>query len=127
MSWQLPPNCGRYNHRYSRSVRMAFSVLAASLFGCTEQPAHAVPVKVIYIRAGMSRFNSDMISVGVQAENGATARKSVVNYRLSCKVGDTLKGSMRGVTLTLKAGECERPWLLAPPNRVTTLPVERGS
>ena len=81
---------------------------ALALAACAEQPKREVWAMVTSIAPIASRWNTDQLTVAVRSPDGAVGMVRVSAARLHCHVGDTVRASARGVSLTLADGFCER-------------------
>lgn len=84
-------------------------VFALALVGCGEwQPERKVMATVIAITPRLSRWKPHEVVVTLRSNKGLTAAKSVQIARLACRMGDSTLVKVRGVTLVLDDGTCER-------------------
>jgi len=54
------------------------------------------------------KWHPDEVIVTARSEDGAIGSKSVLTARLTCRVGDTIHASARGLALTLDDHACEQ-------------------
>ncbi len=79
------------------------------LAACTEQPAKKVSALVVSIGEHSNpKWNADQVVVFARSEGGIVGSKPVLRTQLNCRIGDTVQGTVRGITLTLDARACER-------------------
>ena len=86
-------------------------VLAAAIAitACSEQPKREVRAVVVDIRPHASpKWKNDELVVEARTEDGLLGTKEVMRAGLSCRVGDTVRGTAQGVSLTLDDHACER-------------------
>jgi hypothetical protein len=86
-------------------------VLAAAIAitACSEQPKREVWAVVIDIRPHASpKWKTDELVVEARTEEGLLGTKEVMRAGLSCRVGDTIRATAQGVSLTLDDHACER-------------------
>jgi hypothetical protein len=82
---------------------------AFALAGCTEQPKREAWAVVVSIAPHSNpKWDADEVVVTARTLDGAFGTKAVLLARLGCRVGDTVHGSTRGLTLTLDDRACER-------------------
>ena len=75
---------------------------------CTQLPERTVDAKVVSIVSLQSRLNNDRFVVTAQDETGLSGKKSVKKLELDCRVGDVVKATVRGISLTLDDSACVR-------------------
>jgi hypothetical protein len=84
-------------------------ILLCLLSACSEQPQREVWAVVVDIAPYSNpKWKSDELVITARAPDGAIGSKSVLAYRLSCRVGDAVHGLRQGVALTLDEKACER-------------------
>lgn len=88
-----------------------FVVLAVlwMLSACAEQPKRHVQAVVVSIAPHPNpKYDPDEVVVTARSLDGAYGSQPVPQARLSCRVGDVLPASARGVALTFDARACEQ-------------------
>jgi hypothetical protein len=88
---------------------LGLSVVAAAtlLVACTRQPVRETSAVVVNIAAGLRpRWDTDHVQVTARSSNGLLAVKDVPLAQLKCHVGDTVRASVQGITLTLDDRAC---------------------
>jgi len=92
-------------------MRSLYPALVATAFlgACSEQPKREAWAVVVSI-APLSnpKWHPDEVIVTARSEDGAIGSKSVLTARLTCRVGDTIHASARGLALTLDDHACEQ-------------------
>jgi hypothetical protein len=92
-----------------RPIRLAVLVGTIVSGACNEQPKREAWALVVSIAPRPNpQWHPDELVVTARSPDGAVGTKTVVRARLSCRVGDTVHASARGIALTLDAGACER-------------------
>jgi len=81
---------------------------ALHMSACGQLPERTVDAKVVSIVSSKSRFNNDRFVVTAQDETGLSGKKSVKKLELDCWVGDVVKATVRGISLTLDNSACVR-------------------
>ena len=88
------------------TILLAGMIAAAS---CTEQPKRETWALVVGIaRQANPKWHPDELLVTARSETGAVGTKTVETNRLTCRVGDTVRASSRGIALTLDENACVR-------------------
>jgi len=81
---------------------------ALHMLACAQLPERTVDAKVVSIVSSQSRLNNDRFVVTAQDETGLSGKKSVKKLELDCRVGDAVKATVRGISLTLDNSACVR-------------------
>lgn len=90
-------------------VPLASSLSAAALAACSQQPATHVSAVVVSIAEHANpKWDADQVVVTARSVGGVVGNKPVLRARLGCRIGDTVQGTVSGVTLTLDTRACER-------------------
>lgn len=77
--------------------------------GCSEQPARqAWGIVVSIAPRSQPKYDPDGLIVTVRSPDGVVGMKRVDASRLACRVGDTVRVTVRGINLTPAASACER-------------------
>lgn len=74
---------------------------------CSEQPARRVSATVVDIAPRVSRWHTDQVLVTARSGAGLTGEKAVDSARLTCRVGDQVEATARGVSISLDDRACE--------------------
>ena len=97
--------------RSQRDMRALYPALVATAFlaACSEQPNREVWAVVVSIAPHASpKWRPDEVVVTARSQDGAMGSKSLLTARLTCRVGDTVHASARGITLSLDDHACEQ-------------------
>ncbi|WP_325490309.1 hypothetical protein [Sphingomonas sp.] len=90
-------------------MRLSLLAGATTSAACSEQPSHEVWAVVVTIAPHATpKWHVDEVVVTARSQDGAFGSKSVLKARLSCRIGDKVRGSARGLALTLEDRACER-------------------
>ena len=90
-----------------RSTDLSFLVAATVLVGCTEQPVHQTSAVVVNIATGLRpKWDTDKVQVTARSLDGLVTVKDVPLAQLKYHVGDTVRASVQGITLTLDGRAC---------------------
>lgn len=90
MSWHMPLAC---------------SLLISA---CVQQPERIVDAKIVSIKSFQGKLNINKFVVTAQDETGVSGKKTVRKLELNCRVGDVVKATVRGISLTLDKNACVR-------------------
>lgn len=83
--------------------------MSTVIAACSEQPARTVWAKVVSIAPpAQPKWHSDEVVVVVRTPDGTVGFANVPSARLACRVGDTVRATVRGIAMTLNAHLCER-------------------
>ena len=94
----------------SAIVLMATIVLPA----CSAQPKRDVWAVVVDIRPHVSpKLNTDEWVVEGRTPDGLVATKSVLRIDLNCSVGDSVRATAQGISMTLDDHACQRAGTLS--------------
>jgi len=75
--------------------------------GCAEQPSRQTAAVVVDISHGLEpRWDADKVQITARSSDGLVTEKSIPLAMLKCRVGDTVKATAQGVTLTLDDRAC---------------------
>ena len=91
-----------------RPFHASLIAIAAILAACSEQPARKMSATVVDIAPRVSRWHADEVLVTVRGSNGMMGHKAVEITRLTCRLGDRVEATARGVSLKLDDDACER-------------------
>ena len=84
--------------------------LAGSLLaGCQQrpsQPPQHVNARIIAITPRVSRWESDQMVIQFQSSNGLIGKRMMLFSEIHCGVGDTVKATAQGVSLTMDDASC---------------------
>jgi hypothetical protein len=87
------------------SVTAAMTAIAA----CSAQPKRDMWAMVIDIRPHFSpKWNIDEWVVEARTVDGLRGTKSILRANLDCRVGDAVRVTVQGVSVTLDSDACER-------------------
>lgn len=88
---------------------VGFSLLLAAtlLADCATQPARETSAVVVNIAPGLRpRWDTNKVQITARNLDGLIAVKNVPLAQLKCHVGDTVRASVQGITLTLDDRAC---------------------
>ncbi|HEY0312686.1 MAG TPA: hypothetical protein VGC56_09345 [Allosphingosinicella sp.] len=103
--------CACQKERTFRTMRASTILLAGTIAAasCTEQPKRETWALVVSIAPHANpKWHPDEVVVTARSETGAVGTKTVEMNRLTCRVGDTVHASSRGIALTLDEQACVR-------------------
>ena len=79
------------------------------LSACAPQPARQSWAAVVSIAPAINpKWDSDRVIVTVRTQDGLVGTAAVPLARLACRVGDTVRVTAQGLSLTLDKGACVR-------------------
>ena len=81
---------------------------ALYLSACVQQPERIVDAKVISIASFQGKLHINKFVVTAQDGTGVSGQKIVRKLELNCRVGDVVKATVRGISLTLDKSACIR-------------------
>jgi hypothetical protein len=90
---------------------LQFSILStiSALAACSKQPDRHVDAVVESIVGPASpKWNAKLVLVTARSADGAAGSKSVLDSRLTCRLGDTIQATEMGIALELDSKACER-------------------
>ena len=82
---------------------------ATAMSACSEQPKREVSAVVVDIRPHASpKWNTDQLVVEARDADGLVGTKEVLPVGLTCRVGDRVRATAQGISLTLDVHACVR-------------------
>lgn len=81
---------------------------ALHVAACVQQPERIVDAKIVSIASFPSMKDFGKFVVTTQDDTGLSGQKIVRKLELNCRVGDTVKAAVRGISLTLDKSACIR-------------------
>ena len=87
----------------------ALCLAGSLLVGCQQQPVQPkqhVTARIIAITPRVSRWESDQMIIQFQSANGLTGKRVMPATEIHCALGDTVKATAQGVSLTMDDASC---------------------
>lgn len=91
-----------------RLLHASLILIGTALASCYEQPARKLTATVVDIAPRVSRWHADEVLVTARSSDGLTGEKAVNVALLTCRVGDRVEATARGISLTLDGRACVR-------------------